>query len=96
MRNRDVATKIIFFLSGLGIGATLALLLAPQSGEETQEWMAEQGRKGLDQAKAKGRELRRRAQDLVDEGKAKVAEALEAGAEAFQKEKPKAERARAR
>jgi gas vesicle protein len=29
------------FLLGLGIGAGIALLLAPQSGEDTREWIAD-------------------------------------------------------
>jgi gas vesicle protein len=42
------------FLLGLGIGAGVALLLAPRSGEETREWLA-------DNAGRKVRKWRRRA-----------------------------------
>jgi len=45
--------RTLAFLTGLGVGAGLAALFAPRSGEETREWIA-------DTAERKFRVLRRR------------------------------------
>ena len=42
-----------FFLAGLGMGAILALLLAPQSGKETREYIAGKAEEGRDYVRPK-------------------------------------------
>lgn len=86
MANCDVATKVSYFVAGLGIGAAVALLFAPQSGEETRKQIADKAQEGKDYVAAKGRELRKQAEDLVDQGKdlvskqkARLADAVESG-----------------
>ena len=41
-----MAAKILI---GFAVGAATALLLAPQSGEETREWIADQSRRKANQ-----------------------------------------------
>lgn len=72
-----------FLVAGLGIGAALSVLLAPQSGEETRKWIATKCLNGVDAANAKVRQTRIRVHELVDEGQRKVSEAVMAGREAF-------------
>ena len=86
MANCNIATKVSFFVAGVGIGAAVALLFAPQSGEETRKQIAEKAQDGADFVAAKGRELRKHAEDLVDQGKevvskqkARLADVLESG-----------------
>ena len=86
MAQCDVGTKISYFVAGLGIGAAVALLLAPQSGEETRKRIAETAQDGKDYVTSKGRELRKQAEELVDQGKelvskqkARLADVLESG-----------------
>jgi gas vesicle protein len=86
MANCDVTTKISYFVAGLGIGAAIALLFAPQSGEKTRKQIAEKAQEGSDFVASKGRELRKQAEELVDQGKdlvskqkARLADALESG-----------------
>ncbi len=43
----SVSTKLTFFLVGAGIGAVLALLFAPKSGEELRRVKASTGPKRL-------------------------------------------------
>ncbi len=91
------ATNLGFFLAGLGIGAIVALLLAPKSGKEAREYIAGKAGEGRDYVKAKTDDLRRQAEDAVEKGKDLVTKqkellsaALEAGKQAYQEEKAKA------
>jgi gas vesicle protein len=86
MANCNVATKVSYFVAGLGIGAAVALLFAPQSGEETRKQIVEKAKDGSDFVASKSREIRKQAEDLVDQGKdlvskqkARLADVLESG-----------------
>jgi len=86
MADCSVTTKVSYFVAGVGIGAAIALLFAPQSGEETRKRIAEKAQDGKDFVATKGRELRKGAEDLVDQGKdlvnkqkARLADVLESG-----------------
>jgi len=81
----------------MSIGAALALLFAPKSGKETREFLSQKAEQGRDYVKAKGREVREQAADLVEKGKDVVSEgrervsaAYEAGRQAWKEEKGKA------
>jgi gas vesicle protein len=94
----NVGSKISFFLVGLGIGALVGILFAPQSGEETRELLSKKADEGREYAQRKARELRERAEDLVEQSKQVVARqkesltaAVDAGREAYQREKAKAQ-----
>jgi len=89
MANCNVATKVSYFVAGIGIGAAVALLFAPQSGEETRKQIADKAQDGKDYVTSKGREIRKQAEDLVDQGKdlvnkqkARLADVLESGKQA--------------
>lgn len=89
--------KLGYFLAGMGIGAMLALLFAPRSGEETRQYLRERAEEGLDAAKRQVRELREHAADYAERGKEyverqreSVQAALEAGKQAYREEKRKA------
>ncbi len=94
----NVGSKISFFLVGLGIGALIGILFAPTSGEETRDYLSKKADEGRDYAQRKARELRERADDLIERGKTAVAHqkesisaAVDAGREAYQREKAKAQ-----
>jgi gas vesicle protein len=89
MANCGVGTKFGYFLAGMGIGAAVALLFAPQSGEETRKQIADRAQDGKDYVTSKGREIRKHAEDMVDQGKdlvskqkARLADVLESGKQA--------------
>ncbi len=65
--------RAVWFLAGFSVGAVVALLLAPRSGEETREFIGKKAEEGRDYVTAKGKEFRRAAEDLVDKGKDLVA-----------------------
>ncbi len=97
MSENNGASNLGFFLAGLGIGAILALLFAPQSGKETRELIAQKATEGRDYVTTRGRELRQQAEDLVDKGKERLAKekervsgAYDAAKLAYREEKSKA------
>jgi gas vesicle protein len=90
----NVASKVSYFLVGLGIGALVGILFAPKSGEETREFLSQKAEEGKEYAQRKARELRERADDLVERGKQvatrqkeSISAAVDAGREAYQKVK---------
>ena len=94
----NAGSKISFFLVGLGIGALVGILFAPKSGEETREYLTQKADEGREYAQRKARELRERAEDLVERGKdvasrqkESLSAAVDAGREAYQREKAKAQ-----
>ncbi len=96
MSDDNSSSKLAFFMAGVGIGAILALLFAPQSGKETRDYLAQRANDGRDALSSKGREYRRQAEDYLDKAKDVVAKqkdqlsaALEAGKQAYQEEKAK-------
>ena len=81
---------------GIGIGAVLGILFAPKSGEDTREFLGKRADEGREYAQRKARELRERADELlnhsdevVKNSKEKLSAALDAGKEAYQREKSK-------
>jgi gas vesicle protein len=83
-----------FFLAGLGLGAIVALLLAPKSGKEAREYITGKAEEGREYVKAKTEDLRRQAEGAVEKGKDLVTKqkdllsaALEAGKQAYTEEK---------
>ncbi len=97
MSENSGASNFGFFLAGLGIGAILALLFAPQSGKETRDLIAQKATEGKDYVTARTRELRGQAEDLVEKGKERLAKekervagAYDAARQAYREEKAKA------
>ena len=89
MARCGIAAKVGFFVAGVGIGALLALLLAPKTGEQTRKLIAKKAEEGKDYVASRGREFRGQAEELVEKGKERVtkqkerlAEVLETGKEA--------------
>jgi len=94
----NAGSKISFFLVGLGIGALVGILFAPKSGEETREYLSQKADEGREYAQRKAQELRERAEDLVERGKGvaarqkeSISAAVDAGRDAYQREKAKAQ-----
>jgi len=94
----NAGSKISFFLVGLGIGALVGILFAPKSGEETREYLSQKADEGREYAQRKAQELRERAEDLVERSKnvaarqkESISAAVDAGRDAYQREKAKAQ-----
>lgn len=80
---QDYNSKALWFVAGAAVGATIALLFAPASGEETRraigrgatrgkESLADMGRDAVEKGKEymeKGRHLADEAADLFERGR---------------------------
>jgi gas vesicle protein len=89
----NVGSKVSFFLVGLGVGALVGVLFAPRSGEETRDLLVQKADESKEFAARKARELRERADDLIERGKdvaarkkESISAAVDAGREAYLRE----------
>ena len=69
--------KILWMLAGLGIGAGVALLFAPKSGEETRKYLKHIAKEGRDKVKETKEEVFGKGKEVYERGKAVVDEAME-------------------
>src|SRR5271163_105979 len=93
MSEDNGGSKVSVFLVGLGIGALVGILFAPKSGEDTREYLSGKADEGREYAQRKARELRERAEDLIERSKEIMARqkdglsaAVEAGKETYKRE----------
>ena len=73
-----ISTRLTYFLVGAGIGAVLALLFAPKSGEELRSDIADATRKGIDKSKEAAQQLGTKAGELYDTARETAGEYYEA------------------
>ena len=90
MSERD-GSSFAWFLAGLGVGAAVGILYAPQSGSETREALRARAEEGRDYVKTRARDVRSQASEWVDKGRDVVGQqkdqfkaAYEAGRQAYQ------------
>lgn len=74
----NISTRLTFFLVGAGIGAVLALLFAPKSGEELRNDIADATRKGIDKSKEAAQQLGAKAGEYYDTARETAGEYYEA------------------
>jgi gas vesicle protein len=92
-RNSDAAGYIGWFFLGAVAGAAAALLIAPKSGRETRDLLAEHGEEVLNKARGAAGEAKVKAGDLFGKGREYFEEqtnrlitAFEAGKSAMREE----------
>jgi gas vesicle protein len=81
-----------FFIGGL-IGAAVALLMAPQSGEETRTMIKDKSIELRDQVEATAEEARKRAEDLAQEARTRAEQLQERGQVILEEQKARIEEA---
>src|SRR5256714_10873496 len=62
----NISTRLTYLLIGGGIGAILALLFAPKSGQELRGDIADATRKGIDKSRETAQELGQRAGEYYE------------------------------
>ncbi len=77
----SAATKLTYLLVGGGIGAILALLFAPKSGEELREDIADATRKGIEKSKVAATQIQEKAGEYYEVSKEKAEELYHTAAE---------------
>lgn len=89
MSNRD-GSGVLWFLAGLGIGAVVGILYAPQSGSETRDFLISKAEEGSEYMRKRAREARQQAEEWADRGKEvyntqkeQIRSAVEAGRQAY-------------
>lgn len=70
----SAATKLTFLLIGGGIGAIVALLFAPKSGQELRGDIADATRKGIEKSKEAAGQIQDRAGEYYEVGREKATE----------------------
>ncbi len=93
-------SNVSYLLAGVSIGSLVGFLFAPKSGEDTREYLARKAREESEYTQEKALELKERAEDIIERGKevvrhkkGQIAMAIDAGREAYQQEKSKAQSA---
>ncbi len=60
---------LLWFVAGLGVGAGLALLFAPQAGRETRQMLARTAERSRDYLSERAEDLKERGRELYDRGR---------------------------
>jgi len=74
---QDNGERLIWFLAGAALGATAALLYAPQSGERTRRMIGRKALEGRDMLEEGGRDLIDKGRDLYKQGRRVADEAAD-------------------
>ena len=89
--------RALYFILGGFIGAAVALLFAPRSGEETRKLIATRARESADLMANRTRNVAEKTSSYVDRGKEilqqqrdQLSAAIEAGKQAYNEERDKA------
>jgi gas vesicle protein len=90
MSDRDGGGGFLWFLAGLGIGAVVGILYAPQSGNETREILMAKAEEGRDYMRKRAHDAREQAGQWAQRGKEaynaqkeQIRSAVEAGRQAY-------------
>ena len=70
----SISTRLTYLLIGGGIGAILALLFAPKSGQELRGDIADATRKGIDRSREAAQQLGDRAGEYYEATRGRAAE----------------------
>jgi len=74
---QDNGERMIWFVAGAAIGAAVALLYAPQSGDRTRRLISRKAKEGRDVLSDSGRELLDKGRDLYEKGRQVADDAAE-------------------
>jgi gas vesicle protein len=74
---QDNGTNLVWFTAGAAIGATIALLYAPQTGRETRRFLGKKTRKGREALVDASGDLAEKGKELFEKGRRMADEAAD-------------------
>ncbi|MBI4460526.1 MAG: YtxH domain-containing protein [Acidobacteria bacterium] len=77
MSRTTIGEKFIWGLAGLGIGAGIALLLAPKTGREARRYLKRMAEDGRERVVETGEQVFEKGKEAYEHGKAIVDDAME-------------------
>ena len=77
MSDSNGGETVVWFVAGIAIGATIALLYAPASGEVTRRKIARKTEKGRVAISDSGKEMLERGKDMYEKGRKLADDAAE-------------------
>ncbi len=77
----DISTRLTYLLIGGGIGAIIALLFAPKSGQELRGDIADATRKGIDRSRETASQLGTKAGEYYEATRGRASELYSAAAD---------------
>ncbi len=75
MSDQDSGSGIMWFIAGAVVGASVALLYAPKSGQESRTFITGKADESLGAITESGKQLMDQGKDLYDRGRALAEEA---------------------
>lgn len=88
MERNSTGTTLLWFVGGTLLGGALALLLAPESGEETRKKLAVQAQRGCKAFSESSQDIVDRGRELYERGR----EVAEQAADLFERGRQVAEK----
>lgn len=87
MTKSSNANTILSFVVGAAVGATVAMLFAPKSGEELRDYIADEVHDDVRHVQNAGKDIKRRAQQTAKLAQDHLQDAVETGEEAYNRAK---------
>ena len=66
---QDNSSSFVWFIAGAAIGASIALLYAPQSGDKTRRLIVKRARQGGEAIAESGQDLLEKSRELYEKGR---------------------------
>lgn len=73
----EYGNKAVWFMAGIAVGATVALLYAPATGEDTRRQLARRAQKAGDALSDSGGDLLERGREMYERGRKLADEAAD-------------------
>jgi len=77
MADQDNGARVVWFMAGIAVGATVALLFAPASGEVTRRRIVKKTEQGRTALADSGKEMLDRGRDMYEKGRRLADDAAE-------------------
>ena len=76
-QSTDYSGRLAWFLTGAVIGATVAILYAPNSGKDTRRLLSRTGRRGKEAIEDTGKDIADAGRDMFERGRKLVDDAAD-------------------